>query len=546
MLVAGIEAERADYAACVLGLRDYVNKNGFPGVVIGLSGGIDSALVARDGGRCARRRARACVMLPYQFTASGIARRRGGLCAKALGRRLRRSLPIAPAVEGLEQALAPAVRRQVARRHRGESAKPRARHHSDGDLQQVRPDGRDHRQQVGNVGRLRHALRRHERRLQSDQGSLQDAGVPPVARCAMRGSPIDALGPDGEVIPENIITSPPTAELRENQTDRGLAAALRGSRSRSSSGWSSARMRGLDHRWRAVSIVDTVVKHRAPALHRRIQAPPIGAGREGDAQEFRPRPPLPHRQPLPRTQGPPRVCLTRASRHGSRRAGRRGLRNSLGLSQGIATVPVLKDRARPRAHSVAHAKPACAVLRAGPPAVHRASLWTAGFQPAFFATLLAAVGSTSQATSWRRRPRIWTARGPARMLSRHSKATACAVRAGSPRSIERPSTAVLPARQSRRIQQRCLPPCAGNIPTTSWRRRPPSGPRAAAERALLNAVRSSIRPSGSYLPIVCARLRRSGRPVPAIHAVPSLRRQHPKPRLAPYAWMDGSSPSMTA
>jgi len=40
------EGDEADYAACVLGLRDYVNKNGFPGVVMGLSGGIDSALVA--------------------------------------------------------------------------------------------------------------------------------------------------------------------------------------------------------------------------------------------------------------------------------------------------------------------------------------------------------------------------------------------------------------------------------------------------------------------------------------------------------------------
>jgi NAD+ synthase len=38
--------EEADWRACVLGLRDYVNKNGFPGVVLGLSGGIDSAICA--------------------------------------------------------------------------------------------------------------------------------------------------------------------------------------------------------------------------------------------------------------------------------------------------------------------------------------------------------------------------------------------------------------------------------------------------------------------------------------------------------------------
>src|SRR5215472_6174268 len=40
------EGEKADYCACVLGLRDYVEKNGFAGVVFGLSGGIDSALCA--------------------------------------------------------------------------------------------------------------------------------------------------------------------------------------------------------------------------------------------------------------------------------------------------------------------------------------------------------------------------------------------------------------------------------------------------------------------------------------------------------------------
>lgn len=41
-----IDGDRADYAACVLALRDYVKKNGFPGVLMGISGGIDSALCA--------------------------------------------------------------------------------------------------------------------------------------------------------------------------------------------------------------------------------------------------------------------------------------------------------------------------------------------------------------------------------------------------------------------------------------------------------------------------------------------------------------------
>ena len=49
------EGDEADYAACVMGLRDYVENNRFPGVVLGLSGGVDFGSVRRDGGRCAGR-----------------------------------------------------------------------------------------------------------------------------------------------------------------------------------------------------------------------------------------------------------------------------------------------------------------------------------------------------------------------------------------------------------------------------------------------------------------------------------------------------------
>ena len=52
------DSRRRTGAPAFSGLRDYVNKNGFPGVVLGLSGGIDSAVVRGDGGRCARARAR--------------------------------------------------------------------------------------------------------------------------------------------------------------------------------------------------------------------------------------------------------------------------------------------------------------------------------------------------------------------------------------------------------------------------------------------------------------------------------------------------------
>ena len=157
------------------GLRDYVDKNGFKGVVLGLSGGIDSALCAAMAVDALGADRVRCVMLPYRYTAQESLDDAAAI-AQALGVRYD-VVPIESAVHGLEQALAGVFAGSAARRHRGESAGARPRHHPDGDLQQIRPDGGDDRQQVGNVGRLRHALWRHERRLQSDQGSLQDRSL---------------------------------------------------------------------------------------------------------------------------------------------------------------------------------------------------------------------------------------------------------------------------------------------------------------------------------------------------------------------------------
>ena len=163
------EGDKADYLACMLGLRDYVNKSGFKGVVLGLSGGIDSALVAALAVDALGPDRVRCVMLPYRFTSKASLDDAASV-ARALGVRYD-VVPIESAVLGLEKSLAPVLAGN-ARRHRGKPAGACAWHHPDGDIQQVRPDGGNHGQQVGNVGRLRHALRRHERRLQSDQGSF--------------------------------------------------------------------------------------------------------------------------------------------------------------------------------------------------------------------------------------------------------------------------------------------------------------------------------------------------------------------------------------
>src|SRR5579871_1643634 len=63
------DGDKGDYAACALGLRDYVHKNGFPGVLLGISGGIDSALCAAIAVDALGADQVRGVMLPFRFTA---------------------------------------------------------------------------------------------------------------------------------------------------------------------------------------------------------------------------------------------------------------------------------------------------------------------------------------------------------------------------------------------------------------------------------------------------------------------------------------------
>jgi NAD+ synthase len=106
------QGDKADYRACMLGLRDYVNKSGFKGVVLGLSGGIDSALVAALSVDALGAQRVRCVMLPYRFT-SAQSLDDAAKVAMALGVRYE-VVPIESAVRGLEEALTPAFQGQSA------------------------------------------------------------------------------------------------------------------------------------------------------------------------------------------------------------------------------------------------------------------------------------------------------------------------------------------------------------------------------------------------------------------------------------------------
>jgi NAD+ synthase len=76
--------EEAPWQAMLRGLRDYVGKNGFKQVVLGLSGGVDSAIVAAIAADALGPENVHCLMLPYRYT-SGESLRDAKDCAAALG-----------------------------------------------------------------------------------------------------------------------------------------------------------------------------------------------------------------------------------------------------------------------------------------------------------------------------------------------------------------------------------------------------------------------------------------------------------------------------
>ena len=211
------EGDKADYAACVLGLRDYVEKNGFKGVVLGLSGGIDSALVAAMATDALGPQRVRCIMLPYRFTSQD-SLDDAARAAKALGVTYD-ILPIEQAVKGLEAALVPAfagTKRDVTE----ENLQARVRGTilmgiSNKFGLMVVTTGNKSEMSVGYAT------------LYGDMNGgfnpikdLYKTEVYRLSRLRNVWKPEGALGPGGEVIPANIIDKAPTAELRENQKDQ--------------------------------------------------------------------------------------------------------------------------------------------------------------------------------------------------------------------------------------------------------------------------------------------------------------------------------------
>ncbi|MBT9292535.1 NAD+ synthase [Prosthecodimorpha staleyi] len=210
------EGAEADWAACMLGLRDYVDKNRFPGVVLGLSGGIDSAVVAALAVDALGPQRVHCIMMPYRYT-SGESLSDAAACAEALGVRYD-TVPIAPAVEGFLELLSPLfagtnsgiTEENLQSRTRGTILM--AVSNKFGAM--VLTTGNKSEMSVGYAT------------LYGDMNGgfnpikdLYKMQVFALARWRNAQVPAGALGPGGTVIPVNIIDKAPSAELRENQKD---------------------------------------------------------------------------------------------------------------------------------------------------------------------------------------------------------------------------------------------------------------------------------------------------------------------------------------
>ena len=209
--------DEANYQACVTGLRDYVEKNRFPGVVLGLSGGIDSALCAAIAVDALGPERVHCVMLPYIYT-SGESLADALACAKALGVRYD-VVPIAEAVKGLEAALSPLFQ-GTGRDITEENLQSRARGTI---LMSISNKFGAMVVTTGNKSEMSVGYATIYGDMNGGYNPIKDLYKTEVFRlCALRNGwkPDDALGPDGEVIPANIIVKPPSAELRENQKDQ--------------------------------------------------------------------------------------------------------------------------------------------------------------------------------------------------------------------------------------------------------------------------------------------------------------------------------------
>src|SRR5574338_906427 len=199
------------YKAMMVGLHDYVQRNGFPGVILGLSGGIDSALSAAIAVDALGPDKVWGVMLPSKYT-SEESLEDARECARLLGCR-HDVVSIAPGVDALDEML-PDMSGIAA-----ENVQARLRMVA---LMALSNSGGQMLLTTGNKSEMSVGYATLYGEMAGGYSVLKDAyktTVFALSRWRNGNKPEGALGPDGPVMPARVITKPPSAELRPDQKD---------------------------------------------------------------------------------------------------------------------------------------------------------------------------------------------------------------------------------------------------------------------------------------------------------------------------------------
>jgi len=202
-----LSTEASVYKALVTGTRDYINKHGFPGIVLGLSGGLDSALVATIACDAIGAEKVRAVMMPFRYT-SNMSQEDAAKQASTLGIRYD-VIPIQPMYEATIAQLLPL-------------------------LGEREPDATEENIQARCRGLLLMAISNKTGRMLLTTGNKSEMAV---GYATLYGDMAGGFAPIkdcsktlvyklaryrntlGAAIPERVITRPPSAELRPNQKD---------------------------------------------------------------------------------------------------------------------------------------------------------------------------------------------------------------------------------------------------------------------------------------------------------------------------------------
>lgn len=217
------------YQAIVLGVRDYLNKQGFKSVLLGYSGGVDSGIVAAIACDAIGADNVHLVRLPSKFS-SDHSLNDAADGAERLGAPMR-TIAIEPVVDALRQAYAT------------------TQHHEGGDQQRVLTGAADENIQARARGNILMAISNQEGHLLLTTGNKSEVsvgyatlygdmsgGFNPIKDCyktmvwalcrwrnGLTPADVEAFGflgkGDTDVVPEAIIVKPPSAELRADQKD---------------------------------------------------------------------------------------------------------------------------------------------------------------------------------------------------------------------------------------------------------------------------------------------------------------------------------------